>query len=229
MQTSQTAPGRSWQRLNATRVTASVLGVLVGISGLDHGFFETLQGNTPTPGLIVRAIGPAQRMWVYGTEEAFSLVPNFLATGILAMTLGVLVILWSIRFIDRRNGSGVFLLLSTLLFLVGGGVAMVGLVCVCWAVSRRIDRPPRWCRKVLPVGAGRLWLACLGISLALFAIALEIAIWGFVPGAGNPDQARMICWSSLGVMLAVLLLAIVAGFAHDIGRETVRAHTGTSR
>jgi hypothetical protein len=44
---------------NGTRVTASMFGVCVGVSGLDHGFFEALQGNTATPGLIVQAIGPA--------------------------------------------------------------------------------------------------------------------------------------------------------------------------
>ena len=234
MRTSENGPdaesGQSWWRdVHATRVTASVLGVFVGISGLDHGLFEALQGSTPTPGLILRAIGPAQRMWVYGTEEAFSLVPNFLVTGILAMTVGLLVIVWSIGFIGRRNGSAVFLLLSTLLFLVGGGVASAGSVALCWAVSRRIDRPLSWCRRVFPVGAdglsARVWLGCLLVSLPLFAFALEIAIWGFVPGVGNPDYARQTCWFALGVMLALLLLAIVAGFAHDVDREGVPAST----
>jgi hypothetical protein len=222
MRTSQpgTESGRSWQDVHATRVTASVLGSLVGISGLDHGFFEALQGSTPTPGLIVRAIGPSQRMWVYGTEEAFSLVPNFLVSGILAMTVGLLVIVWSIGFIERKNGGGVFLLLSTLLFMVGGGVALLGLVGLCWALTSRIDRPMRWCRNVVPVGvSAKLWLSSLLVSLSLFAVALEIAIWGFVPGVSDPDRARLICWSALGAMLVVLLLAIVAGCAHDSERE----------
>ena len=212
-----------WQDVNATRAIASALGVLVGISGLDHGLFETLQGNTPTAGLIVSAIGPLQRMWVYGTEEAFTLVPNFFATGILAMTIGLLVIVWSIAFIGRRNGRSIFLLLAVLLFLVGGGVAQAGLAGLCWAVCGRIDNPPTWCRKLLPADvAGRvawLWLACLVASVAMFALAVEIAIWGVVPGVSDPDNARMVCWSALGVMLAFLLVAIVAGFAHDIERQ----------
>src|SRR5450759_2876290 len=178
MQTSQAAPGSSWHEVNATRVFASALGVLAGLSGLDHGFFETLQGNASTPGLFVQSIGPAQRMWLYGTEDAFTLVPNFLATGILAMAVGVLIIVWSIGFIDRGNGSRVFLLLGALLFLVGGGVAQVG----------------------------------------------------FVPGVTDPNQLQAICWSALGLMLGVLLLAIVGGFAHDIEREADRrAPAGTSR
>src|SRR5665647_3398303 len=152
---------RSRRTADATRTIASALGVFAGLSGLDHGLFEALQGNAPTPGLIVQSIGPAQRMWVYGTEEAFTLVPNFLVTGILAMTVGTLVIVWSIGFIDRKDGSRVFLLLA----------------------------------------------------------ALEIAIAGVVPGVTDPAQARLICWSALGLMLAMLLLAVVAGSAHDAERQ----------
>jgi hypothetical protein len=30
---------------NATRIMASTIGVICGLSGLEHGFFEILQGN----------------------------------------------------------------------------------------------------------------------------------------------------------------------------------------
>lgn len=220
MQTNR--PG-SRRTADATRTIASALGVFAGLSGLDHGLFEALQGNAPTPGLVVQSIGPAQRMWVYGTEDAFTLVPNFLVTGILAMTVGALVIVWSIGFIDRRDGSRVFLLLGTLLFLVGGGVAQVAFVALGWAVSRRIGRPLTWWRSVLPSGAGRrldgLWLGLLLVALALGLFALEIAIAGVVPGVTDPARARLICWSALGLMLAMLLLSVVAGSANDSERQ----------
>ena len=61
---------------NATRVIVSTLGVLFGISGMSHGFFETLQGNTPTNGLIIFAIGEANRMWIHGNKPAFTLIPQ---------------------------------------------------------------------------------------------------------------------------------------------------------
>ena len=54
----------------------STLGVLFGISGMIHGFFETLQGNTPTNGLIIFAIGEANRMWIHGNKPAFTLIPR---------------------------------------------------------------------------------------------------------------------------------------------------------
>jgi hypothetical protein len=38
---------------HATRVIAATLGVIFGISGMSHGFFEILQENTPTDGMFI--------------------------------------------------------------------------------------------------------------------------------------------------------------------------------
>jgi hypothetical protein len=207
------------QDLSATRIIASTFGVFAGVSGLDHGFFEILQGNTATPGLVVQSIGPEQRMWVHGTEEAITLVPNFLVTGILAITVAVLMIVWSIGYIDRRRGSTAFALLGALLFLVGGGGAMIVSVILGWAVSTRIGRPSRWLGKLAFSRAlERFWPVLLVASAVLYLFALEIAIVGFVPGVGNPERALYVCWSSLGVMLVLLFLAIAGGRAHDLER-----------
>jgi hypothetical protein len=48
------------REVNGTKVVAAALGVCVGLSGLDHGFFEALQGNTATPGASMQDhAGPA--------------------------------------------------------------------------------------------------------------------------------------------------------------------------
>jgi peptidoglycan/LPS O-acetylase OafA/YrhL len=189
------------------------------MSGLDHGFFEALQGNASTHGVFVQAIGPAHRMWVYGTEDAFTVVPNFLISGILAIMVGALIVVWSVGFIDRKNGSRVFLGLGGLLFLVGGGVALVGFVALCWTVARRLGRTSTR-SSAGPSGGvlgliARMWAIFLAASVVLVAFALEIAISGFVPGVSNPDHVQLICWSSLAAMLFMLLLAILGGSLHD--------------
>lgn len=64
-----------------------------------------------------------------------------------------------------------------------------------------------------------------GLDLAhislLFLIALEIAIFGFVPGVNEPEFILGLCWSCLFAGLGVLLFTFVAGFAHDIRRRSV--------
>jgi hypothetical protein len=211
---------------SGARAVAAALGVCVGVSGLDHGFFETLQGNMPTPGLIVQAIGPSQRMWVYGTEEAFTLIPNFLVTGLLAMVVGLLTIIWSIRYLDRPNGALVLLGLGALMFLVGGGIGMVVFLLAGWLVARRIHRPLTWVPSRLPASVGsvlsRSWPAFLVAGLALYAFALEVAIVGFVPGVSDPDQALTICWLALLGTLASMGIALVGASVEPSVKTSAR-------
>ena len=121
-----------------TRITASTIGVLLGIAGLvNHGIFEVLQGNTPTNGFYIEAIGEANRFWVHGTEGAFTIIPNFLATGICVMLVSLAIILCSVRNIQTRHGATVFLFLLILLTLVGGGIGHIILSLPAWAYCVR--------------------------------------------------------------------------------------------
>ena len=46
------------RNINATRLVVSSLGSLGGLISIEHGIFETVQGNIPTSGLIINAIAP---------------------------------------------------------------------------------------------------------------------------------------------------------------------------
>jgi cytochrome bd-type quinol oxidase subunit 2 len=175
--------GRNNKKMNkATRINVATLGSIFGLSGLSHGFFETLQGNTPTGGLFIAAIGEAQKMWPHGDEYAFSLIPNFLITGIVAMLVSLTIVVWSIGFTHKKHGPTILFLLFVLLLLVGGGVAqIIFFPFICW-VATRINKPLKWWRKVLPdkihKPLGKLWPWCLVIGSLLFVFALQTAITG---------------------------------------------------
>lgn len=221
---------RAGRQVNGIQVIASMLGVCVGVSGLDHGLFEALQGNAPTPGVIVQAIGPAQRMWIHGTEEAFTIVPNFLATGVASMVVGAVTIAWSIGFIDRPNGGRVLLLLGGLLFLVGGGIGMLPYLLLACAVTTRIKRPLTWWPSRLPFQArralSRAWPGLVAADLALYAFALEVAIIGLVPGVTDPDKALVVCWAALLAMLPVVALALVGASTAELERVAAALSAG---
>lgn len=203
----------------------ATLGVIFGIGGMSHGFFEALQGNTTTNGYVIDAIGEANRMWLHGNEPAFTLIPNFLLTGITAMLVGVAIIIWSAGFMHKKHASLIFLLLFMLLFLVGGGIAQVIFFMIGWAMSTRISKPLNWWRKVLPVGIRRflskLWRPFLIASSLLILFTLQIAIFGFVPGVSDPYSISMVMVSNLGVGLLFLILAFILGCAHDIDKGGV--------
>jgi hypothetical protein len=130
---------------------------MLATTGLNHGIFEVLQGNTPTGGLVIPAIGEAQRMWVQGGEEAFTIIPNVLATGILAIAVSLAVAVWSVGFVHNKHGPPVLLLLCALLFLFGGGIAApVVLAPPIWGAAARVNKPLAWWRRVLPEGVRRV-------------------------------------------------------------------------
>ena len=138
---------------SATRAVASTLGVLVGVAGMEHGFFEMLQGNVTPSGIMIDAIGPAQRFWEYGTERALTIIPNFFVTGILAIIVGLLVTIWAGLFIGRKHGAWVLMLLSIILWLVGGGFGPIFMSILAIVTATRINKPLKWWRAHLPVNA----------------------------------------------------------------------------
>jgi hypothetical protein len=208
----------------ATRIIVATVGCMLGLAGMDHGIFETLHGNTLTNSLVIQAIGEAHRMWLHGTEEAFTIIPNFLLTGMLAIIVSITIIVWSVGFIHKKHGPAVFLLLFILLFLVGGGVGQVVFFIPTWLASTRINNPLTWWRKVFPGKIRQVLAKCWPFSLfavlICFLIALEIAIFGFFPGVDNPDTVLAICWSFLLAAWVLLLFTFVNGFAYDIQHQT---------
>lgn len=203
-----------------TKTIVSYLGLMLALGGLDHGIFETLQGFTPTPGLVIQAIGPVERFWVHGSEEAFTIIPNFLVTGILAILVGLAILIWSFRFMHMKRSGLVFILLCVLLFLVGGGIGQIVFFIPAFMAATRVHSPLTGWQKILPAGIrpgfSRIWPFTLGISIISYLIALEIAIFGWVPGLSDAEQILQICWSLLVVSLLCNLVSVISGFAKDI-------------
>ena len=208
----------------ATKTIVSAIGVILGLSGLDHGIFEILQGNQPTNGLMINAIGPEQLMWVHGGEGAFTILPTFLWAGTFSILAGIAMIVWSLWFIDRKGGSLVFFILNLLLFLFGAGVAAPILIYPAAGIAAtRIHKPLNGWQKVLPErvrpALAKLWPYTLTIAVISMLIGLYIAITGNIPGLGDADPDRILAIDLTFVFiggLGMFWLSFVCGFAQDI-------------
>jgi hypothetical protein len=81
-----------------------------------------------------------------------------------------------------------------------------------------------WWQKILsPKFRGLLsgvWPFTLGAVVVCFLVALEIAVFGFVPSVSDPDQLLSICWSLLLLAWILMLFTFVCGFADDLQRRT---------
>jgi hypothetical protein len=204
-----------------TRITASKIGILLGIGGfINHGIFEVLQGNTPTNGFFIEAIGEENRFWVHGTEAAFTLIPNFLVTGIFVMLASLAIILWSVKYIQVKHGATVFLSLLILLTLVGGGIGHIILFLPTWAYTTRINKSLDWWKKLLSErfikALSKLWIYGLAATSILWLIVMELGIFGYIPGQTNSDTILNIVFVFLFSTVILANLTFIFGFARDI-------------
>jgi hypothetical protein len=213
--------------ISATRVVASTLGAIVGLAGMEHGLFEMLQGGVTTSSLVIDAIGPSQKLWVGATEPALTIVPNFFASGVLAMIVGFSIVVWSVAFVQRKYGALILLLLSIVLFLVGGGSPPIFLGIVASAVATRINKPLTWWRAHLSgdmrVFLAKLWPWSIIVFVLLFWFAVLTAITGMpLVWFFDPETTDFLpTLSALGYISdAIMILAVFAGFAYDVQRRT---------
>jgi hypothetical protein len=210
-----------------TRISASIIGVLLGFGGLiNHGFFEVLQGDTPTNGFFIEAISEANRFWLHGSEGAFTIIPNFLVTGICVIVVSLAIILWSLQYIQVKHGATIFLSLLILLTLVGGGIGHIILFLPTWAYATRINKSLDWWKRIMPqrlrIILSKLWIYSLAATSVSWLIVMQLGIFGYFPGQTNPDTILGIVFLFLFSTVILANFTFIFGFARDIEERKIR-------
>lgn len=106
---------------SALKTIAVWYGSIVGIAAILHGFFEFLQGDKKITDPFIDAIGPHQRIWEYSGLHAISYAPTYLLAGILAICMGMVLIIWSLLYLDKKGSTIILALIVIITYLVGGG------------------------------------------------------------------------------------------------------------
>ncbi len=204
----------------ATRTTATVLGLIAGGAGIEHGCFEILQGSTRPEGLMIASIGPPcvpELTW-NACEPAMTVLPSFLLTGILALLLGAAVMVWSAFFLQRRYGGLVLILLSVLLLLFGGGIFPPIIGIVAGALATRIQKPLTPEASRLSGGLLRFLAALWPWALVLF-VAWVLGQW--VIGYLFNDWLLANGYLIILMVLGTLLLSVVSCYTWDLQRASL--------
>lgn len=200
-----------------TLISSAVLGSVIAISGIQHGYFEVLQGDKSTENFIIQSIAPAHQRWLNG-EETFTLIGNFLYTGIAAIVISIAIMIWSLGFMHKVAGPPIFLTLYIALTLVGGGIIHVLFFLPVWLYSTRIRKELSW-RKG-PPGSGAMkfwsisWPVLLILTSLLFVSALEISFLGLKNL--SDEQIMIAVWSQTLLCLITLNLTFFAAINRDI-------------
>ena len=205
---------------NATKVTVSTLGAIMGLMGIEHGIGEILQGNVAPAGIVFLAWPDSAFFRIVGGEPAMTIIPNLLVTGVLAVLFSVTFLVWATLFVPRQNVGRVLVLLAIAMLLAGGGIFPPILGIIIGALGTRITAPPTGWRSHLPVGLrhflGTAWswtfIACLMAWLLVFP---GLIILGYFFGENNPNLTVILTLFSL----VSLPLTILTGFAHDSQRR----------
>jgi len=213
---------------NATRVMISMMGTYVGLVGIEHAVGEILQGSVAPDGLTFLSWPESAFFRIQGGEPAMTIVPNLLISGILSTFFSLIFLIWVIRFVQRKNGGLVLMLLSIIMLLVGAGFGPPLLGIILSAAATRINAPWTWWRAHLPVGfqcfLGKMWrwslIACITSWLFLLPGSNFL---GYFFGVDNPVLVLVLIITAFGL----LLLTIIAGFASDMQGQSWAQQTLT--
>jgi hypothetical protein len=205
------------KHINAARSIASTFGFLSGIGCILHGIGEVLQGNIKSEGIFIESwkIGPiAEHM---GGDPGITLIPNMLITGIVCLVISLVLIIWSIFFINRKKGGLIQLLLVLILLLTGGGVGPPTLGILAGFAGLGIHAKYKWWSKILNIKIRRFlagiwpWIFAITVLNGIFLIIGHI-ILVFYFGYANADMFL----NSFFFAFFSILLSIFVGIAYDI-------------
>jgi hypothetical protein len=206
---------------SATRVTVAAFGVIAGLAGVEHGVGEVLQGNVALPATAFRSWPDSEFFAIQNGEPALSLVPNMLATGLLAILASLVFLVWATVFAGRRHGGGVLVLLSVSMLVVGGGFGPPILGVILGLVATKIGSPlPWWRERVSPearraLGALWPWSLAAGV-LAWLMVSPGIPLLAYLLGTSPLVETLLLV--TIPTALGLLLLAALTGLARDAER-----------
>ena len=196
----------------ATHIVAASFGILAGIAGLEHGYFEILRGNTSLENMMFfPSMGPPcvpEKIW-NACEPAMSILSNFLITGILTVILGLLIIFWSAAFVQRKNGGVILILLSIALLPFGGGFFPPLIGIVGGAAGTKINKPLTGKLGSVTRFAAKLW----PWPLVIFTVWI---LGQFPVGYFFNNFLTSIMGFGLSLILASLPLSVYTAYAHDV-------------
>ncbi len=127
----------------------------------------------------------------------------------------------------NRHGGRVLLLLTAVLFLVGGGFTSLWVGVIAGIAGTQIDAPLTWWRAHLPPGTARM-LARLWPWVLVAYLTWAVASW--LIAALVAERILRLTPLVTAVTPLLLVLILVTAFAHDVQPRTdCRRHEAARR
>jgi hypothetical protein len=201
---------------NASRITVSTFGALMGLAGIEHGIGDIVQGMVRAEGLLFLSWPEAAFFRVVSGEPAMSIIPNMLITGMLALLFSAAYVVWAVGFPHRKVGPLGMMALAVGMLLFGGGLFPPVLAFLMGLAAMRIQAPKRWWTDKAPARLRRSFARAWGWVFALCALA-----WlALFPGLNLLDYSldvenEVLTITVILLALVTLVLAVISAYAHD--------------
>lgn len=201
---------------NSAYLMASTMGAVMGLAGIEHGIGEVLQGNASPAGIMIESWPNSAFFQSLGGEPAMTLLPNMLLAGILTIVVSLFFLVWSIGFVQRKNGGLIMMVLSILMLLAGGGLFPPLLGLIVGVVAARINATAGVKRPSQISGSLKFFGSIFPGIYAATLIAWPALLFG--PGAldyflGINHTAIILVL--MATAFGLLALGFIAGFARD--------------
>jgi len=208
---------RGLKRMTAARSIAMSFGILGGIGAMIHGVGEILQGSVKPEGIFIPSWTQGPIALYFDGDPAITIVPNLLYTGILAVIISTIMILWSGACLNRKHGGLVLVLLAVGALLFGGGGGPPILALIAGLSGLGINAKYTWWRKhlsnrtrhILAAAWPYVFFVCLANGLFL-VVGHVVAAYYFAPVDGD------IFLNSFLLSTPLLLISIFTGIFYDI-------------
>lgn len=208
---------------SARFVTLSAIGSVVAVAGFEHGVGEWLQGWVAPQGLVIQSWPDQPFYRSLQGEPALTVLPTLALSGLVTMSLSVVLLVWVFGFADRRHSALVIAGLSAALLVAGGGFGTALLGFLLAAAAVKVTSPLSWWRsqagrpsvQALAAAWPALLTACVGSWLmALFGVAALDYFHGI--------ESVSLTLGVLIIAFALLPVSIAASYAKDAHGPTRR-------
>lgn len=204
--------------LNPLKVSTVVLITYTAMIGFIHGVGEILQtGNQATSNLIYALdVADPAKVW-HGGLPAFTLIPDFLISGIITLLISIAIIVFANLLIESKHFI-FFPLVFILLFLFGGGFVppFIGIISsVYYAIQKRSSmntKQPTLLRKLF----AKLWIYLISVLIFWFPSSWIIG-WIFHEFRLQISSATFIMFD---IFLPILILT-TANTKYTIATNTI--------
>jgi hypothetical protein len=201
-----------------TRIVALITGIMAGLAAMEHGVFEILQKGSHSQALVFPAMGtPCDPIVAWNAcEPAMSFISDYLTMGILTITFGLIMSLWSAFYIHKKSGGWVTLILSIIMLLFGGGFFPPAIGIFSSIVALFIHKPIKT-QKVngFTRMAAKLWPWPF-VYFPLWGISQFVIGYYF----NNFLKENMLFFTLL--FMLSLPLTVLSAYSHDVVNEPVK-------